>query len=99
MVKNTIIICSISINILLSICSYKNNNITKTTKIETDTIYLYKENYNKIDSLKYINDSIEEKLIVANIKLKRIEYYNNIANKGNNIKYLRGWINRVLKEE
>ena len=31
-------------------------------------------------------------------KLERIRYYNDIAKNGNNIKYLRGWINRVLNE-
>lgn len=57
------------------------------------------------DSLKYKlftkNDTInyyKEQYVVDKIKLQRIKYYNNIAAKGNNIKYLRGWINRVLNE-
>lgn len=49
------------------------------------------------DSLNIIKDSLNEKLFVANYKLARIKRYNEIAAKGNNIKYLRGWINRVLK--
>lgn len=49
------------------------------------------------DSLNIIKDSLNEKLFVANYKLARIKKYNEIAAKGNNIKYLRGWINRVLK--
>lgn len=49
-----------------------------------DTIYISKDN---------------EDLIVAKYKLERIRYYNSIAAKGNNIKYLRGWINRVLNEK
>lgn len=44
----------------------------------------------------YINDSINEQLFVALYKLDRVEYYNKIAANGNNIKFLRGWINRVL---
>ena len=40
--------------------------------------------------------TINAELFVAKYKLERIRYYNNIAAKGNNIKYLRGWINRVL---
>lgn len=40
--------------------------------------------------------TISGELFVAKYKLERIRYYNNIAAKGNNIKYLRGWINRVL---
>lgn len=50
------------------------------------------------DSLNSIRDSIGEDLFVARYKLARIKYYNNIATKGNNIKFLRGWINRVLNE-
>lgn len=49
------------------------------------------------DSLNIIKDSLNEKLFVANYKLARIKKYNEISAKGNNIKYLRGWINRVLK--
>lgn len=50
------------------------------------------------DSLNSVKDSIGEDLFVAKYKLGRIKYYNDIAAKGNNIKYLRGWINRVLNE-
>lgn len=42
--------------------------------------------------------TINAELFVAKYKLERIRYYNNIAAKGNNIKYLRGWINRVLND-
>lgn len=50
------------------------------------------------DSLNSVRDSIGEDLFVARYKLARIKYYNNIAAKSNNIKFLRGWINRVLNE-
>ena len=30
------------------------------------------------------------------IKIERIREYNRIAAQGNNIKFLRGWINRVI---
>lgn len=50
------------------------------------------------DSLNLIKDSIGENLFIARYKLARIKYYNDIAAKGNNIKYLRGWINRVINE-
>ena len=49
------------------------------------------------DSLEHITDSLGEDLVLARIKLARIKEYNRIAAKGNNIKYLRGWINRVLE--
>lgn len=48
----------------------------------------------KVDTTKTMSDE----LFVAKYKLERIRYYNDIAKKGNNIKYLRGWINRVLEE-
>lgn len=52
------------------------------------------------DSLNaYKSDTtISADLFIAKYKLERIKYYNSIAAKGNNIKYLRGWINRVLNE-
>lgn len=48
----------------------------------------------KVDTASTMSDE----LFVAKYKLERIRYYNDIAKKGNNIKYLRGWINRVLEE-
>lgn len=50
------------------------------------------------DTLNAVKDSIGEDLFVAKYKLARIKEYNDIAAKGNNIKYLRGWINRTLKD-
>lgn len=47
---------------------------------------------------KYVIDSLEEELLIANYKLERIREYNRIAAQGNNITFLRGWINRVLKD-
>ena len=55
----------------------------------TDTVD--NTNYNLIDSLK-------SELLIKELKLERIKEYNRIAAKDNNIKYLRGWINRVLEE-
>lgn len=37
-------------------------------------------------------------LFIAKYKLERIKYYNKVAAKGNNIRFLRGWINRVLND-
>ena len=52
------------------------------------------------DSLNvYKHDTIiYEDEFVLRFKLERIRYYNECARKGNNVKYLRGWINRVLNE-
>ena len=44
----------------------------------------------------YMVDSLNEELDIAKIKLDRIKEYNRIAGQGNNITFLRGWINRVL---
>lgn len=66
-------------------------NIAKIIRLEYD-IALYK------DSLNYIRDSLGQDLFIANYKLAKIKEYNKLAAKGNNIKYLRGWINRTLEE-
>lgn len=50
------------------------------------------------DTLNFMKDSLGEDLFIANYKLARIKKYNEIAAKGNNIKFLRGWINRVLND-
>ena len=68
------------------------SNIAKIIRLEYDLAQTQ-------DSLRIAKDSIGEDLIVARIKLERIREYNRIAAKGNNIKYLRGWINRVLNDE
>lgn len=52
----------------------------------------------KVDSLELVIDSLQEQLFITKYKLERIKYYNDIATKGNNITFLRGWINRVLKD-
>lgn len=60
-----------------------------------------------VDSIKVLNDSLDyyrndtaitAELFVLRYKLERIKYYNELAGKGNNIKFLRGWINRVVNE-
>lgn len=67
------------------------------TKSEIDTIYIIKRD--TIDNTDYtVVDSLKSELLIKELKLARIKEYNKIAAKGNNIKYLRGWINRVLEE-
>ena len=61
---------------------------------EVDIIELNKA----LDKLKKTNDSLNIQLFNANYKLNKIAEYNRIAAKGNNIKYLRGWINRTLEQ-
>lgn len=51
-----------------------------------------------IDSLTNEIETVSEELQIATFKLERVREYNRIAGNGNNIKYLRGWINRVLDE-
>lgn len=67
------------------------------TKTEIDTLYVIKRD--TIDNTDYtLVDSLKSELLIKELKLERIKEYNKIAAKGNNIKYLRGWINRVLEE-
>ena len=64
---------------------------------KTDTVYIH--TIDTIDNTDYKTiDSLQSELLVKNIKLERIKEYNKIAAKDNNIKYLRGWINRDLEE-
>ena len=67
------------------------NNIARIVELEHRCYILQ-------DSLNIVKDSLGEDLFIAKYKLGRIKYYNDIAAKGNNIKYLRGWINRVLND-
>lgn len=66
-------------------------NIARIVQLEHE-LYLVR------DSLNIIKDSIGVDLFVARYKLGRIKYYTDIAGKGNNIKFLRGWIYRAIKE-
>lgn len=50
------------------------------------------------DSLVTVNRANKEKLGVAEYKLLRIREYNRIAAKGNNVKFLRSWINRTINK-
>lgn len=77
--------------------------ITKcdTVKVTIPDYHLIEQNDSLlclIDSLQMLNLKYKEDLELANFKLERIKYYNAIAAKNNNIKYLRGWINRVFNE-
>lgn len=62
-------------------------NLTEQLRRTQDSLNAYKA-----------DTTISAELFVAKYKLERIRRYNEIAAKGNNIKYLRGWLNRVLNE-
>lgn len=62
-------------------------NLTEELRRTQDSLNVYKA-----------DTTISAELFVAKYKLERIRHYNAIAAKGNNIKYLRGWLNRVLNE-
>lgn len=71
--------------------------VTDTTCV--DSLIYYRELLRRTqDSLEVVKDTTATDLFVAKYKLNRIKYYNDIAAKGNNIKYLRGWINRVFND-
>lgn len=71
-------------------CIYELNEKLLIQNIEVEN---YKDSINSL-----INelDSINEELQINKIKIERIREYNRIAAQGNNIKFLRGWINRVI---
>lgn len=95
----------ILLSLLVVQSNFENNNLNKEVSYieKTDTIYI--QNYDSINKLNEIIignykklDSLKSAIFVYDYKLARIKEYNDIAAKGNNIKYLRGWINRVLIE-
>ena len=91
--------CVLSVFVIVfSHCSSPNemaNPVNDTIYIR-DTVTIRETVY--VDTANSIVDSLQEELFVAKYKLERIRYYNNIAKNGNNIKFLRGWLNRVLNE-
>lgn len=103
------IIIGICVIVLCTVCTNFKNNTIPVEKIIyvpikdstcIDSLIYYKEQLRRTkDSLVYIKDSLGEDLFIARYKLGRIKYYNDVAAKGNNIKYLRGWINRVLNDK
>lgn len=78
-------------------CIYELNEKLLMQNIEVenykDSIVIYKDSINSL-----INelDSVNEELQINKIKIERIREYNRIAGQDNNIKFLRGWINRVI---
>ena len=65
-----------------------------------DSLNVIKNDFNVVkNDLNNTRDSLKEERFVSNYKFARIKYYTDIAAKGNNIKFLRGWIYRVLKEK
>lgn len=98
-----VIVIAVGITIIVSACGTppveKRIYVTVTDSTAIDSLIYYREQLKRTqDSLAYVKDSLGEDLFVASYKLGRIKYYNQVAAKGNNIKYLRGWINRVLNE-
>lgn len=106
--KEKLIFIIITLTITIGFILTANINYKKTVDIKKDTTYVYIKDstsiaqidslYSVIDSLETINYKYEDELNIAVFKLERIRNYNEIAKNGNNIKYLRGWINRVLDE-
>ena len=80
-------------------CIYELNEKLIMQNIEVEN---YKDDIiilnDSIDNLNVKLDSVCEELVLAKIKLERIKEYNRIAAQENNIKFLRGWINRVFND-
>lgn len=87
----------------------KDELVSYKDSIEVKNYYIFKlnediikynieiENYkDSINSLINELDSVNEELQINKIKIERIREYNRIAAQDNNIKFLRGWINRVI---
>ena len=104
-VKFLFIVCFLSVGAIIGLVHSCASKIAPsiTTHYVEDTVKIKElENVLQLtrDSLNvYKNDTImSEDEFILRFKLERIRYYNECAGKGNNIKYLRGWVNRVLNE-
>ena len=86
--------CIYELNEKLIMQNIEVENYKDSIVLYNDSIVLYNDSINSL-----INelDSINEDLITYKIKIERIREYNRIAAQGNNIKFLRGWINRVIE--
>lgn len=98
-----IVVIAVGVTTVITACGTppveKRIYITVTDSTAIDSLVYYREQLIRTqDSLNAAKDSLGENLFIAKYKLARIKYYNDIAAKGNNIKYLRGWINRVLND-
>lgn len=74
--------------------------IERYIPIESTDSIIHKVNNTKhiIDSLTHRCDSLTGELQVANYKLERIRYYNDLVDKNpNNLQFLRSWIRRTLQ--
>lgn len=75
-------------------------SVPKDTIVIHDTIRIYKvieaDCGNVVDSLRASNSELNKVILRQNHKLARIKEYVRISNRGNNSKFLKGWIIRVL---
>lgn len=55
---------------------------------EADSSFVYK--------IQKENDSLKTECFIANYKLAKIKEYNKLGKKGNNFRFLPGWIDRAL---
>lgn len=102
------IVCFLVVGTALSVMHSCTSRVVPSTKeiqyvkVVDSTRIVELENILQLtrDSLNaYKNDTIMgEDEFILRFKLERIRYYNECAGKGNNIKYLRGWLYRVLSE-
>lgn len=89
---------SIKVAIIDSLKKIQTEEI-KYWQLKVDSVSAENIHYKKvIEEADSIIANTKEDLLVSNYKLEKIAYYNKIAANGNNLKFLRGWINRVLND-
>ena len=86
-------------DIRISEVTYKNDSLQQVCdSLEIVIDGMVEDISNAHSEYVYTVDSLTEEIDIMKIKLDRIKEYNRIAGQGNNIVFLRGWINRVLSE-
>ena len=101
--KPYILVCSVFFSTLFLIAivieqHQKIQTLKERIEIKPQVLYITKVDSVFVNKLQTQNDSLKVELFVAKYKLARIKEYNELGQKGNNFRYLPGWINRALEE-
>lgn len=88
--------------LIASSCKEKPNlslsTVNTITPCVIDTVMKLDTVYYKSDSLIHVIDSLKSKLFLANYKVEKVKFYVKIVDrKPNQIKFLKGWINRAVQ--
>lgn len=90
--------CQVDVDVMTKELLVKDKTIDSLNFVLNDIDSTYTIAITNLDSCSVSNNQLRSELFIANYKLGRIEEYCNIVKRNNTqLKYLRGWITRVLE--